>query len=68
MIVSRDDIKMNLEKVKAIVEWKKFKHFWNSSIFIDVSSRISSKSSNHCVSHQKRSVIFMIEEVSRSIR
>jgi hypothetical protein len=52
MIIDRDDIKMNFEKIRVIIEWrklthlKKYKHFWISSIFIDDSSRISSKSLN----------------------
>jgi hypothetical protein len=34
MIVSRDDIKMNLEKVKAIVEWKKPTHLKEIQAFL----------------------------------
>jgi hypothetical protein len=31
MIVERDKIKINFEKIKAIIEWKKSTHFKKSS-------------------------------------
>jgi hypothetical protein len=34
MIMSRDDIKMNLEKMKAIVEWKKYTHLKEVQTFL----------------------------------
>ncbi len=34
MIMSRDDIKMNFEKVKAIVEWRKFTHLKEIQAFL----------------------------------
>jgi hypothetical protein len=34
MIVDRDDIKMNLEKVKAIVEWEKPTHLKEIQAFL----------------------------------
>jgi hypothetical protein len=34
MIIDRDDIKMNLEKVKAIVEWNTSNHFKNVQAFL----------------------------------
>jgi DNA polymerase III gamma/tau subunit len=43
MIIDRDDIKINLEKIKTIVEWdtsihlKNVQTFWNSLIFTDAS-------------------------------
>jgi hypothetical protein len=34
MIINRDDIKMNLEKIKAIVEWKQFTHLKEIQAFL----------------------------------
>jgi hypothetical protein len=34
MIMNRDDIKMNLEKIKTIVEWKKFTHLKEVQTFL----------------------------------
>jgi hypothetical protein len=34
MIVDRDDIKMNLEKIKAIVEWRQFTHLKKIQTFL----------------------------------
>ncbi len=53
MIVRRDEIKINFEKVRIIVKWdtsnhvKKIQDFWDSSISINNSSKIFSRSSNH---------------------
>jgi hypothetical protein len=35
MIVDRDEIKMNLEKIKAIVEWEKFTHLKEIQAFLE---------------------------------
>jgi hypothetical protein len=35
MIVNRDDVRMNSEKIKAIVEWKTFRHLKKVQAFLD---------------------------------
>jgi hypothetical protein len=34
MIIDRDDIKMNFEKIKEIVEWEKFTHLKEVQTFL----------------------------------
>jgi hypothetical protein len=74
MIMSRDDIKMNFEKMKAIVEWEKSTHLKKIQAFLKFVNFYKRFIKNFFQivksfkTHQKRSAIFMIEEVSKSIR